>query len=92
MTVKKTGGTMLKGVNRNIIEVRDPDSIYFERAVFYLRPGVRKLPAEVSRREINRCICENDIYRRSRLKVRIFKAVLLLAAIAAVVTILLLVL
>ena len=92
MTVKKTGGTMLKGVNRNIIEVKDPDSIYFERAVFYLRPGVKKLPAEVSRREINRCISESSPYRHSRLRVLLFKTALLLAAAAAIILILHLVL
>ena len=59
---------MIKGVNKQIIEVNDPDSIYFEKAVFYLRAGVRKLPAEVSSREIDRCFggskpaCWNRIY------------------------------
>lgn len=47
---------MIKGVNKQIIEVNNPDSIYFEKAVFYLRPGVRKLPAEIAVREIDRCI------------------------------------
>ncbi|MCR5718684.1 MAG: hypothetical protein K6F80_06605 [Oscillospiraceae bacterium] len=35
---------MLKGVNHKVIEVRQPDSLYFERAVFYLRPEVDDLP------------------------------------------------
>ena len=30
---------MLKGVNRKIIEVRDPDSRYFERAILFVRQG-----------------------------------------------------
>lgn len=47
---------MVKGVNKQIIEVNNPDSIYFERAVFYLKPGVRILPTELSEREINKII------------------------------------
>lgn len=47
---------MVKGVNKKIIEVNNPDSIYFEKAVFYLRPNVRKLPDEISQREIERYI------------------------------------
>ena len=30
---------MLKGVHRKIIEVRDPDSRYFERAILFVRQG-----------------------------------------------------
>ena len=30
---------MLKGVNRKIIEVRDPDSRYFVRAILFVRQG-----------------------------------------------------
>ena len=31
---------MIKGVNKRIIEIKNTDSPYFERAVFYLRPHV----------------------------------------------------
>lgn len=47
---------MIKGVNRKIIEVNRTDSIYFEKAVFYLRPEVRELPTEVSRAEAEKYI------------------------------------
>lgn len=47
---------MVKGVNKQIIEVNNPDSVYFERAVFYLKPGVRILPTELSEREVNKLI------------------------------------
>ncbi len=47
---------MVKGVNKKIIEVNNPDSIYFEKAVFYLRPEVRTLPDEIARREIDRYV------------------------------------
>lgn len=47
---------MVKGVNKKIIEVNNPDSIYFEKAVFYLRPEVHILPDEIAHNEINRYI------------------------------------
>lgn len=47
---------MVKGVNKQIIEVKNPDSIYFEKVVFYLKPGVSVLPDEISSREIDRYI------------------------------------
>lgn len=47
---------MIKGVNRKIIEVNNTDSIYFEKAVFWLRPEVRELPAEISRAEAEKYI------------------------------------
>ena len=84
---------MLKGVNKQIIEVNNPNSIYFERAVFYLRPGVKKLPAEVSRREIERCISitQSPYDRKKRLfqKLRILTYIALLAVIIALLVIIL---
>lgn len=53
---------MIKGVNKNIIEINNPDSIYFEKAIFYLRPGVRELPGEVSSREISRYVEKLGLY------------------------------
>ncbi len=39
---------MVKGVHKKIIEVRHPGGDYFEKAVFYLRPGVTQLPPELA--------------------------------------------
>lgn len=56
---------MVKGVNKQIIEVKNPDSIYFEKVVFYLKSGVNVLPDEISSREIDRYI-KNVGYRRKK--------------------------
>ena len=37
---------MVKGVHKKVIEVHQPDSAYFEKAIFYLRPGITQLPPE----------------------------------------------
>lgn len=39
---------MVKGVHKKIIEIRQPSSDYFEKAVFYLRPGVTQLPPQIA--------------------------------------------
>ena len=39
---------MVKGVHKKIIEVKHPGGDYFEKAVFYLRPGVTQLPPEIA--------------------------------------------
>ena len=45
---------MVKGVQKKIIEVNHPDSLYFERAVFYLKPGVTQLPQQLSRADADK--------------------------------------
>lgn len=39
---------MVKGVHKKVIEVHQPDSAYFEKAIFYLRPGIAQLPPELA--------------------------------------------
>ncbi|MGN0591879.1 MAG: hypothetical protein ACI4JQ_01380 [Ruminococcus sp.] len=38
---------MVKGVHKKIIEVNHPSSDYFEKAVFYLKPGITQLPPQI---------------------------------------------
>ncbi len=52
---------MIKGVSRQIIEVNNTESLYFDKAVFYLKPGVQILPEEVSSREIDKYLTKNNI-------------------------------
>ncbi len=74
---------MVKGVNKKIIEVNNPDSIYFEKAVFYLKPEVRTLPDEIARREIDRYITGMGVQKRqSRVSLRTGRIVIFSALIA----------
>lgn len=71
---------MIKGVTKKIIEINNPDSIYFEKAVFYLRPNVRELPQEVSRSEAQRYIAKLGLeYKRNRRKSSIWGKIILSA-------------
>ncbi len=38
---------MIKGVNRQIIEVKNPDSEYFDRALLFLKTGAQVPPADM---------------------------------------------
>ena len=57
---------MIKGVNKKIIEINNPESIYFEKAVFYLRPEVMELPQQVADEEIERYISRLGISSQRR--------------------------
>ncbi|MBE6857608.1 MAG: hypothetical protein IJO99_02230 [Ruminococcus sp.] len=59
---------MLKGVNKRIIEINNPQSLYFEKAIFYLRPEVRELPAEIAQREVEKYIERTGISQAERSK------------------------
>ncbi len=47
---------MLKGVNHKVIEVNRPDSLYFDRAVFYLRPEADDIPLHAALSETERLL------------------------------------
>ncbi len=42
----------LKGVTKSIVEVRNPDSPYFERIVFYLKPNLQGIPSRAIQSEV----------------------------------------
>ncbi len=71
---------MIKGVTKKIIEINNPDSIYFEKAVFYLRPNVRELPPEISRSEAHRYIAKLGVEYTTHRQRRKWGKIFLLAA------------
>lgn len=80
---------MIKGVNKKIIEINNPQSIYFEKAVFYLKPNVSKLPENVANCEIEKYINMIDLksgfktnqWKKSS-KILLFTGIILAALIA----------
>ena len=56
---------MVKGVHKKVIEVHQPDSAYFEKAIFYLRPGITQLPPELAQaaaRELAEIYSAADVF------------------------------
>lgn len=80
---------MIKGVNKRIIEINSPDSLYFEKAVFYLKPNVRELPGIVAENEINKVVhnlgIETSLPRPSSKTGRIFFILASLASAAGII-------
>lgn len=53
-TFNKTGGNaMIKGVNKKVIEINNPQSLYFEKAVMYLKPNLGIVSHKLLRAEAN---------------------------------------
>ena len=42
---------MIKGVNKKVVEINNPRSIYFEKAVLYLKPNMSCMPEKLVCRE-----------------------------------------
>lgn len=80
---------MIKGVNKKIIEINNPESIYFEKAVFYLRPEVMELPQQIAEDEIERYISRLGISSHNKRKSKNYAAVFSIAFVIVLFSILL---
>ena len=49
---------MIKGVNKKVVEITNRRSIYFDRAVFYLKPNMSLMPEKLLSREAEELIRE----------------------------------
>ncbi|MCL2632887.1 MAG: hypothetical protein FWD34_00040 [Oscillospiraceae bacterium] len=47
---------MLKGVNKLIVEVSNPDSEFFERAIFFVKPQMKNTPTSELNRNANKLL------------------------------------
>lgn len=47
---------MIKGVNKKVLEINNPQSVYFEKAVFYLKPNMTCAPEKLMKREADELI------------------------------------
>ena len=46
---------MIKGINRQVIEVADTGSEYFERAMLFVSPGFSETERHILEREAKKC-------------------------------------
>ncbi len=49
---------MIKGVSRKIVEVNNPNNVYFEKAVLYLKPRMSQLPESMLNKEAEYYVSE----------------------------------
>jgi hypothetical protein len=72
---------MVKGVNKNIIEINNPDSLYFEKAVLYVKPNVTVFPEVLKRKEterlLNRLLPDSRTGKNRRIRKYIISSLLI---------------
>lgn len=61
---------MLKGVNRKVVEIHNPESPYFEKAVFYLKPNLTQVPMALLTAEAHHCLYPTAVPGRSGMQAR----------------------
>ena len=49
---------MINGVSRKVVEINNPESIYFEKAIFYLRPHMSDIPEKLLSKEAENYMSE----------------------------------
>lgn len=76
---------MVKGVHKKIIEVKSLNGDYFEKAIFYLKPGITQLPPEITDAAAQMLLEELQPTSRKSIRKRIVAAVSI-ALIAGAVT------
>ncbi len=75
---------MIKGVNKKVLEINNPQSIYFEKAVLYLKPNMRNVPEKLMKREAYNLIRSiSPVQSRYSFFLKIFLTSLLTACAAA---------
>ena len=58
ITIYIIGGffVMLKGVNRQVVEITQPDSAYFEKVIFFVKPGFSEISEQKLRKSADEMI------------------------------------
>ncbi len=77
---------MVKGVHKKIIEINHPDSLYFEKAVFYLRPGMTQFPQELAKEAAYTMLENASPSRRKRCPLWVRYLLIMLLSVVATAT------
>ena len=59
---------MIKGVNKLIVDVANPDSEFFERAIFFVKPQMKDIPAKELTKNADALIAAQSGRKRGRSK------------------------
>ena len=77
---------MIKGVNRRVIEINNPDGEYFEKAILFVKPEKSGDKPETLRMAARKYLSEVDENNRRR---RLRLSIIILSVIVAFITIIL---
>jgi len=56
---------MIKGVNKLIVEVANPDSEFFERAIFFVKPQMKDTPPSELNKNADKLLAQAGLRRKS---------------------------
>lgn len=93
---KESGGVImigLKGVSKSVVELQTPESAYFERAVFYLKPNLTGIPARAVNSEAEhwiRLIAPQNRQRKGKALLRLLLHTVCCSGIGALITVIVL--
>jgi hypothetical protein len=57
---------MIKGVNKLIVDVANPNSEFFERAIFFVKPAMKDIPAKELSKSANALIFDVENVKKKR--------------------------
>ena len=69
---------MIKGVNKKVVEINNPRSLYFEKAVFYLKPNMSLMPEKLIGREAEELV--RELAPKGRKKAGLWKVIAIISA------------
>jgi len=75
---------MLKGVNKLIVDVPNPNSEFFERAIFFVKPQMKDIPPNELNKSADALIYEQTRYKTAKHGKRLSFSVLVVAGAAGV--------
>lgn len=83
---------MLKGVNRQVVEIPQPDSAYFEKVIFFVKPGFSDIGEQKLRKSADEVIRNASTpphgksERKSHARLKVYLKLSFAALIGSVVT------
>lgn len=74
---------MIKGVSKKVLEINNPQSLYFEKAVLYLKPNLNQISYKLLRAEAEEMLGGLSVTNRKRKSCkRLFKGLLITFAVS----------
>lgn len=67
---------MLKGINKQVVEINRPDSSYFEKVIFFVRPEYASLSEEKLRSKADMYISDSEKPPRMKQRKKRFSALI----------------
>ena len=75
---------MIKGINKNVIEVSDVESVYYDKAILFIKPQFADIGQEMLEVEAKKILGNIDVTSSIKSKRRMFEKAMIIICTAAV--------